>query len=255
MTDILLHERDGDVLILTLNRPDALNALSVALESAICAAFRDIDPAVRAVVLTGNGRAFTAGVDLKELEEHGTEIRDWLGGESLFEILRACPAPVIAAVNGFAITGGLELALMADFIIAGESAKFADTHARVGLTPSWGCTQLLPRRIGTARAKQMSLTGQFIDAPTAVAWGLANEAVADDALRDRAIAIAQDIASTHAPSAGAIRALIETGAGLTLTEGLAMEAETFAKHIGALTPEAVAERRGAVQARGRAQSS
>ena len=254
MTNLLLSERDGDVLILTLNRPDALNALSLALEAEISAAFREVAPDVRVIVLTGAGRAFTAGVDLKELEEVGTEARDWLGPESLFEIVRASPVPVIAAVNGFAITGGLELALMADFILAGESAKFADTHARVGLTPSWGCTQLLSRRIGIARAKQMSLTGQFIDGQTACDWGLANEVVADDGLRARAVALAQDIASTHAPTVAKIRGLIERGAGVALERGLALEAEIFAEHIKTLTREAVAERRGGVQARGRAQS-
>lgn len=250
MTDLLLAERDGPVLILTMNRPEALNALSLALEGALCEAFGKVDPDVRAIVLTGAGRAFSAGVDLKELEEVGTEARGWLGPQSLAEKIRACSVPVIAAVQGFAITGGLELALMADFIIADETARFADTHARVGITPSWGMTQDLPRRIGVARALQMSLTSGFIDAARAEAWGLANEVVPAGRARARAVELAHEIASAHAPTLAKIRRL--ESAGMTLSEGRAMEAEVFREHIRSLTTEAVAERRATVQARGRA---
>lgn len=251
--NILLIERDGPVVTLTMNRPKALNALSIALEDALKETLRTSsrDQDVRVIILTGAGRAFSAGVDLKELEETGTAARNWLGSESLKDIMRASPVPIIAAVNGFAITGGFELALLCDFILASEDARFADTHARVGLTPSWGMTQLLPRRIGEARARQMSLTGAFVDAEQALSWGLVNEVVAPEALLDRARAIATDIASTDAVTMGKIRDLIAAGAGRPLTEALALEAQVFADHIGTLGTEDIARNRAAVQSRGR----
>ena len=251
---VLLVEREGTTAVLTMNRPDALNALSLELEGALKDAFRALagEAGLRALVLTGAGRAFCAGVDLKELEQTGTGVRDWLGTDSLAEIVRACPVPVIAAVNGFAITGGLELAMLADFIVAAPEARFADTHARVGITPSWGLTQVLPRRIGEARARQMSFTGAFVDAETALAWGLVNEVVPADALLGRAKAIAAEIAGTDRATLDRIRGLYRDGAGLPLTDGLALEARIFAEHVGTITPEAVARNRAAVQDRGRA---
>jgi enoyl-CoA hydratase len=253
---VLLHERDGTTAVLTLNRPEALNALSIKLEGALKDAFRGLagDGGLRAVVLTGAGRAFCAGVDLKELERTGAGARDWLGTASLAELVRACPVPVIAAVNGFAITGGLELALLADFIIAAPEARFADTHARVGITPSWGLTQTLPRRIGEARARQMSFTGAFVDAGQALAWGLVNEVVPAPGLLPRARAIAAEIAGTDRTTLDRIRALYREGAGLPLTEGLALEARVFAEHIATVTPDGVARNRAAVQDRGRSLS-
>jgi enoyl-CoA hydratase len=254
---VLLTEPDGTTAVLTMNRPEALNALSLALERALKDAFRALsaEPDLRAIILTGRGRAFCAGVDLKELARTGTAARDWLGGESLAEIIRACPVPVIAAVNGFAVTGGLELALLADFIIAAPAARFADTHARVGITPSWGLSQMLPRRIGEARARQMSFTGAFVDAGTALDWGLVNELVPADELMPRARAIATEIAGTDPTTLERLRGLYRDGAGSPLDEGLALEARVFAKHIATVTPEAVARNRAAVQARGRSLAS
>jgi enoyl-CoA hydratase len=144
--------REGPVARITLDRPEALNALSLALEDDIRRAFRALsaDENLRAIVLTGRGRAFSVGVDLKELSENAGVFagRQWSGPEALSTVIRACPHPVIAAINGFAITGGLELALLADFLIASTDAKFADTHARIGITPAWGLSQILPRLIG-----------------------------------------------------------------------------------------------------------
>ena len=251
---LLVIERDGPVAILTLNRPEALNALSLALEDCLKQAFRDLstDDAIRAIVLTGAGRAFSAGVDLKELEQTGTGPRDWLGPDSLFQIVRACPVPTIAAVNGFAITGGLELALMADFMIAAPEARFADTHARVGLTPSWGMTQALPRRIGEARARQMSFSGAFVEAAQALEWGLVNEVVPADQLLPRARAIAGEISQTDPLTLTRIRDLIAAGSGLPIEQALAREAEVFAQHIQTVGKDQVARNRATVQARGRA---
>lgn len=253
---VLLSARDGAVVTLTLNRPDALNALSIELEAALKQAFRDVQGAtdVRAVVLTGTGRAFSAGVDLKELEQTGTGARDWLGTDSLADIMRATDVPIIAAVNGFAITGGLELALLADFIIASEDARFADTHARVGLTPSWGMTQILPRRIGVARARQMSFTGGFVDAGQALAWGLVNEVIPREDLVARAGALAHEIAETDRVTMDRIRTLIADGENMPLDEAMTREAEVFAQHLHGVTTERLGENREAVLARGRAKT-
>jgi len=159
---VLLIERDGPVATVTLNRPDQMNALSAALRLAIGDAFRALqaDADIRAAVLTGAGRAFCAGMDLAELSAgaagasgHETSVA---GQAEMADGIAAFEGPVIAAVNGHAITGGFELALACDLILASERAKFADTHARVGMLPGWGLSQKLPRLIGVARAKEIS---------------------------------------------------------------------------------------------------
>ncbi|WP_340108028.1 enoyl-CoA hydratase [Pikeienuella sp. HZG-20] len=255
MTDLvgLEFSEGGAVATLTLNRPEALNALSLALEGALHDAFRRLALAeeLRAIVLTGAGRAFSVGVDLKELGVGAGMARAWHGPESLAARVRASPVPIIAAVNGFAVTGGLELALQADFIVASASARFADTHARVGLTPSWGLTQILPRLIGPARARRMSLTGEFIDAEVALRWGLATEVTAPEDLLSRAQALAADIAGTEPTAMRRIRQLMAAGEGRPLADGLALEAEMFDTHLAGVAPGMVEARRGAVQERGR----
>lgn len=258
MTDLLLETRQGAVVTLVLNRPEAMNALSRALIAALSGRIKTLsqDDSLRAIVLTGQGRAFSAGVDLKELAAAGdvSNALDWSGSDSLHDIIRACPHPVIAAINGFAVTGGLELALMADFLIAGPEARFADTHARVGITPSWGMTQILPRLIGINRARQMSLTGGFVDAETALAWGLVNEIVQGDLLA-RAQELAQQIAETDPKTMTRIRALIGQSAETTLSDGLAREVAQFSNHIAGVTAQSVGESRQKVTARGRALNS
>lgn len=244
----------GAVATVTMNRPDALNALSLELEGQLRAVFRKLaeTEGLRAIVLTGAGRAFCVGVDLKELSGgDGLRGRVWHGPETLSGIMRASKAPIIAAVNGFAVTGGLELALQADFIIASENARFADTHARVGLTPSWGLTQILPRLIGPARAKQMSLTGGFVNAETALQWGLANEVTSAEELMPRALALAEEIAETDALAASRIRALMNEGEGRPILEAFKMEAKIFDLHVAGASQEQLEENRRKVQARGK----
>lgn len=251
----VIVKRDDAIAIVSIARPDALNALSLDVERALIAAFGQCakDDAVRAIVLTGVGRAFSVGVDLKELGGSPAGLRDraWHGAGSVADAMRSCGKPIIGAVNGFAVTGGLELALQCDFLIAAETAKFADTHARVGITPSWGMTQILPRLIGPNRARQMSLTGAFIDAATAFDWGLVNEITAPEALLPRARAIAEEIAETDPVSMDKIRKLIADGSNRPLPEALAMEAAVFDEHIATVTPEAIEASRRRVQARGK----
>lgn len=252
--DPILLSIDGPVATVTLNRPAVLNALSQAMIAALLQTFRDLsaDPDLRAVILTGAGRAFSCGVDLKELSE-AIDVKshfDWHGDDSLFTVIRNCPHPVICAINGYAITGGLELALMGDFLIASDTAVFADTHARVGITPSWGMTQVLPRLIGLNRARQMSLTGAFVDASTACEWGLVNEVHTPDALMQRAVDLAKQIAETDKTTLGRIRGLIADSADGSLSQGLMREAAVFDKHIARLSATDVAEGREKVTTRG-----
>lgn len=235
--------RYGPVAVLTLNRPEKLNALNRALIGSLTRAVRELsaDDTVRSLILTGAGRAFSAGVDLGELAGSGDVSTglDWTGEDNLLNVMRACPHPLIVAINGFAVTGGLELALMGDMLIASTEARFADTHARVGITPSWGMTQVLPRLVGLNRARQMSLTGGFVDAATALDWGLVNEVVSPDALMPRARELAAQIAETDVATMRTIRGLIADSAELPLSEGLAREEAQFAKHIKGVSPDAV----------------
>jgi enoyl-CoA hydratase len=206
--------------MLTLNRPVKRNALSAALLTELGALLRAglDDPSVRAVVLTGTDPAFCAGVDLDGIAA-GVAFP-----EDAVRSLQAAPVPVIAAVNGPAITGGLELALACDFRIGSERARFADTHARMGVTPGWGMTARLPQSVGQAWARQMSLTGAYVDAQTALRIGLLNELVSHERLLDRAVELASLIAGTDATAAGRIRDLYNVARDTSAAQALAAEA-------------------------------
>jgi enoyl-CoA hydratase len=245
------------VTLIRLNRPEARNALSVALREAAADAVRAAgeDEGTSAVILTGNGVAFSAGVDLKELGDpkaRPTPSRP--GADDLVGALVACPAPVIAAVNGVAVTGGFEVVLACDVVLASTAARFADTHARVGIMPMWGITQRLPRVIGPARAKQLSFTGNFLDAQTAERWGLVNEVVEPDKLLPRAIALGVDMTSCDRRALVNLKRAYDEGALLTMGDGLSLEREHARLHMAAVRPEDIAARRAAVQERGRNQA-
>ena len=256
--DIILVERHDAVALVTLNRPDAMNALSRALRAAIVRVFADLtaDHDIRAVVLTGAGRAFTAGVDLKEVGRTGFDY-DSADRDATVEVDRAMadyPWPIIGAINGFAVTGGLEVALMCDVLLASESAKFADTHVRVGLVPTWGMTQRLPRLIGASRAKEMSLSGNFIDAATAERWGLVNRVYPAAELVPAALALAKDMAEGDPVALRENKALINEGLTMTLAEGLREERRRGEAHNGAVSADNIQTARSKVMERGRANS-
>lgn len=190
MSDILESHRDGAVHWLYLNRPDVLNALDSALLTELRVALEaaTADPDVRVIALTGAGRAFSAGGDLKfvlgEMDGHGGGGPDGVATSvETFTALRACPKPVIAAVNGHAYAGGFELLLHCDVIFAAESARFADGHANYGLLPGGGGAAVLPRRVGLNRAKALLFSGDSLSAETMREWGLVYEVVPDDQLR------------------------------------------------------------------------
>jgi enoyl-CoA hydratase len=228
----ILAQRDGSILTLTLNRPDKLNAIDGAMLEALGAALGEIerDREIRAVILTGAGRAFSAGADIKEWTaltplEFG---RSWgLRGHALFDRLAALPPPVIAAINGIAFGGGLELALCADIRIASTEARFGLPEVTIAALPGWGGTQRLPRLIGPGRAKHMILTGQPIDAAQAEAWGLVSEIVAGDALLARARELAAQIAANAPLAVQASKRLIDAALPVT-------PAATLESHAGAL---------------------
>ena len=252
---VLINKREG-VAIVTLNRPDALNALSMALRNAIADTFDQLeaDPDVQVIILTGAGRAFTVGLDLKELG--GEKPADAaVSSRDLSDAIGALSKPVIGAVNGFAITGGFEIALMCDFLIASPSARFADTHARVGVVPGWGLSQRLPRLIGINRAKELSLTGNYLDAETACAWGLVNRVVPAEELLPTCEALARDIVSTDPVTRGEIRRIMDAGWAATLGEGLELEDTASRAHSKSqVRAEKVAQRRKDIQNRGRVQT-
>jgi len=228
----ILIERDGTTLTLTLNRPDKLNAIDGAMLDALGEALAEIerDRTVRAVILTGAGRAFSAGADIKEWTalaplEFG---RSWGGrGHALFDRLAALPPPVIAALNGIAFGGGLELALCADIRIASQEARLGLPEVTIAALPGWGGTQRLPRLIGAGRAKHMILTGQPIDAAKAEAWGLVSEVIAQEALLVRARELATQIAANAPLSVQAAKRLVD--AALPVTPAVTLET-----HAGAV---------------------
>jgi len=260
--DLLLVDRDGAVATLTLNRPKQLNALSVQLRVDIVRTIRELSASsdVRAIVLTGNGRAFSAGVDLKEAGQKGFSLgvgerkAEPLPDMDMASAFASCPWPVIGAINGFVITGGFELALMCDVLLASTEAKFADTHSRVGLMPVWGLSQKLPRIIGASRAKELSLTGNYLDAETAERWGLVNRVYAPEALMPAALKLAHEMAGVEGGLLRRMKAVIDDGLALPLPEALKMEIERGSKNNAAVTPEAAEASRKTAMERGRDQA-
>lgn len=257
--DILTVEHDGAVAVVTLNRPQALNALSHALRAELyrVMVMLDADNSVGAIILTGAGeRAFTAGLDLKELGSTKGALavaNTEDASENPVKAIELCRKPVIGAINGVAITGGFELALACDVLIASTNARFADTHARVGIMSGWGLSQKLSRIIGISRAKELSFTGNFLDAATAERWGLVNHVVAPDDLLPLARKLAADMASIEPAFLIAYKDLIDKGYAASLGEGLLIEHALSSAHNAAVKPEQVEARRVTVQERGRQQ--
>lgn len=255
---LLVDRRDG-VVTLTLNRPQAMNALSRALRAALIDGFDAVarDPDIGVVILTGAGRAFCAGIDLKELGgESGVEpdVAGTVSGGDLIEAIGRCRQPILGAINGVAVTGGFELALACDFLIASSAARFADTHARVGILPGWGLSQKLGRLIGIGRAKELAFTGNYLGAEQAERWGLVNRVVAPAELLPTCTTLAEEMLSCGADMIRAYKRVIDDGYATTLADGLRVEAAASRAHVASVTPADIAARRQNVQARGRSQT-
>lgn len=256
---LVLVERSDAVAIVTLNRPEAMNALSKALRIEIAKVFAELDQddSVRAIVLTGAGKAFTAGLDLKELGA-GASVGDAANPEAgsvtdPVTCMDACRKPIVGAINGVAITGGFEVALACDILYASTNARFADTHARIGIMPGWGLSQKLSRLVGIHRAKEISLSGNFIDAKTAHDWGLVNRVFEPDALLPAAIKLAQDIATVPADKAQLYKRLIDEGFGKSYRKARKFETKTTAQMNAGVSSDAIETARTGVMARGREQ--
>lgn len=231
MTDYanILVERHGRVGLVRLNRPQALNALNKAALDEVVAAVTamDTDPEVGAVVLTGSAKAFAAGADIKEMQSKGymeMYASDWFRG---WEDLTRLRIPLIAAVSGFALGGGCELAMMCDFIIAGDNAKFGQPEINLGVIPGMGGSQRLTRAVGKAKAMDMVLTGRMMDAAEAERSGLVSRVVPADDVVAEALKVAEVIASKSKPVAmvakEAVNAAFETG----LAQGVLFERRIF----------------------------
>jgi enoyl-CoA hydratase len=252
---LLVEVADG-VAVVTLHRPEARNALNAELRRTLYRAMEDLDADgdVRCVVLTGTDPAFCAGLDLKELAAAPGSLGG--GFDDRSELRRPIPrmsTPVIGAINGVAITGGFELALACDFLIASEHARFADTHARVGIMPGWGLTVALPQAVGLRRAKELSATGNFLDATTALQWGLVNHVVAHERLLPLARKLATDVAGNDPAGVRQILTTYGAGALTTCAEALEIEQRNAAAWIAERGSADLEERRRAVTERGRTQ--
>lgn len=226
MTDTLVVRTDhGPVRVLTLNRPASRNALNRGLIRALYAALKeaDADPAVLAVVLTGTDPAFCAGVDLKEAAQDGLKYFDEFKTGSCITAVAEMTTPTIGAINGATFTGGLEMALGCDFLIASERAVFADTHARVGILPGGGMTARLPQVVGSAMARRMSMTGEVLDAARAEHVGLVTEVVPHDLLVDRAVELAAAIAGVPGPVMLGLKEIYVRGTTAVIGPALAAE--------------------------------
>ncbi|HEX6932410.1 MAG TPA: enoyl-CoA hydratase [Streptosporangiaceae bacterium] len=256
MTEVLV-DVEGKVAIVTLNRPERRNAISGSLLAALRDAVAGLDRRadVLAIVLTGADPAFCAGLDLAELGQPGGPLAGTAGGGAGGGgVLPRLTTPLIGAINGAAVTGGLELALACDFLVASDRARFADTHARVGVMPGWGLTVALPEAVGLRRAREMSATGNFIAASTALAWGLVNHVVPHEQLLGFARGLATDIASADPAAVREILTTYNEGSLGTARQAALVEVRAHRRwHAGGIDAGLVASRRDAVIERGRAQ--
>jgi enoyl-CoA hydratase/carnithine racemase len=280
MADVALLSVEDRVATVTLNRPEARNALSSELVATLRRLVGEADGRddVDVLILTGADPAFCAGLDLKELGRDGGPLKDLPrgdgepagagarpddaspgdGGRGRRTLGRHSTLPttklIIGAVNGVAVTGGLELALNCDFLVASERARFADTHARVGVHPLWGLTVLLPQAVGIRRARQMSATGNFVDAGTALAWGLVNHVVPHADLLPFARGLARDIVSSDQGARRAILATYEAAARVPVCDAWEVEARHAAAfQRGGVDPAEIERRRRGIVDRGRSQ--
>ncbi|OBI40231.1 enoyl-CoA hydratase [Mycobacterium kyorinense] len=221
----VLRDDAGPVRILTLNRAEARNALNSALIEALYDALceADADASVRAVVLTGADPAFCAGVDLKQAQLEGAAYFERYQSHNCITRVAEMATPVVGAINGPVFTGGLEMALGCDFLIASERAVFADTHARVGILPGGGMTARLPQLVGAAMARRLSMTGEVVDASRAEQIGVVTEVVPHARLLPRAVELAGQIAEVPAPIMAGLKEIYLKGSAALTDPALAAE--------------------------------
>jgi enoyl-CoA hydratase len=258
---VVLVEKAGGIATVTLNRPEKLNSLNRELRTNFCKAMQELrdDPEAQVVIITGAGRAFCAGLDLRELgtdtgRESGALVRDGTT-VSFITVIEDMQVPVIAAVNGFAVTGGFELALACDMIVASEDAQFADTHARVGVMPGGGMTARLPRAVGIRKAKELSLTGNYLAARDAERMGLVNRVVASGTALKEAQAIATQILTANQAVVRQMKRLYDLTTRNTLHDAIRIEQDFFRAYNSSSNLKDFDRQREAVMERGRSQKS
>jgi enoyl-CoA hydratase len=252
---VLVDKQDG-IATVTLNRPDKLNALNRELRLAFCHAMQNLrgDQDVRVVIITGAGRAFCVGLDLRELGTRASGIRDE-GDATFITVIDDMEVPVIGAINGFAITGGFELALACDIMIAAEEAQFADTHARVGVMPGGGMSARLPRAVGIRKAKELSLTGNYFSARDAERMGLVNRVVPRAQLLAAAREMATQINGANQTIVRQMKHLYDLTTRNSLGEALRIEQDSFREFNRKANLGELANAGDSVIARGRIQAS
>jgi len=230
MTDVVLLERPAEgVVLLRINRPEARNALNLEVRKLLAKHLADIgeDTTTRAVVLTGNEKSFAAGADIKEMADVGTIEALQRGVHKLWRAIAGCPKPVIAAVNGYALGGGCELAMTCDIIVAGESARFGQPEVKIGIIPGGGGTQRLTRAVGKYKAMKYILTGEQISAKEAYEMGLASEGVPDPEVEGRAIDLARQIAALPPIAIQLAKEAVLAGMEAPLASALALEVKSL----------------------------
>ena len=229
MTSTILTERRGRVALITLNRPEVLNALNLALMHEVVAAAEefDADPGIGAIVLTGSAKAFAAGVDITEMADQS--YLDMYQSDALsgWDRLSAVRTPLLAAVSGFALGGGCELAMLCDILIAADTAKFGQPEIKLGVIPGLGGSQRLTRAVGKALAMDLVLTGRTIDAAEALRAGIVARVVPADQLLDEAMAAAETIAGMSLPIAMLAKEAVNAAYETTLGSGLRFERRVF----------------------------
>lgn len=231
---VLVDKKEQGVAVVTLNRPKALNALCYALFKDLNSALNDLDkdPSVRAIVLTGSEKAFAAGADIKEMQPRDwpdTYMTDML---TWWDQITTLKTPLIGAVNGYALGGGSELAMMCDILIAGEEAKFGQPEVKLGVIPGMGGTQRLTRAIGKSRAMEMCLTGDMMSAQEAADRGLVSRVVPVDQLVEEACKIGRKISLQSAPSISMAKECVNMAEELSLSQGLLYERRVFQACFG-----------------------
>lgn len=224
-----LQVRDDGVAVVRIERPEAKNALNRAVREQLAEIFRAVacDERVRAIVLTGGEQCFVAGADIREFADASPIEMYRRHTEYLWEPIARCPKPVIAAVNGFALGGGCELAMHCDIIVAGQSARFGQPEVKLGLMPGAGGTQRLIRAVGKFQAMRIALTGCLVTAPEALAMGMVSEVVTDERTVPRALELATEIAALPPLAVAQIKEVMLSGADLPLDSALALERKAF----------------------------
>ncbi len=232
MSNEVLFEIKGSVAIITLNRPNRKNAINQALLTGLYDCIEKITQSeeIKVGIITGKGDSFCSGIDLDCLSTDNL-FDPRSDGKDMPEIFEYCNKPIIGAVNGYAITGGFEIALNCDFLIASEQAIFADTHAKVGIHPGWGMSQLLQQAVGQRLAKQFSATCEKISAQRALNCGLVNEMVPADNLLERATEIAEQICSVNYGMMLTMKNMIEQKNNNSFNSALAIERKGFKRFL------------------------